>query len=117
YHELGRHYKALCDLNRFLDIYPNDKDMLRFQEEVMIDISTKLLKMYPNNEEALQILSIRAQAYTAIGNYEKASVDLNRLLEINPRNTKALKYYILMNISFLIDKESSYNKFKNFFDA
>ncbi|CAG8851276.1 39402_t:CDS:1, partial [Gigaspora margarita] len=46
-------------------------------------ISTELLKMYPNNEN---ILRIRAQAFTAIGKYDEALIDLNRLLESNCNN-------------------------------
>ncbi|CAG8766259.1 32026_t:CDS:1, partial [Racocetra persica] len=54
----------------------------------MINISTELLKINPNNEE--EILHIRVQAYTKIGKYDKALVDLNRLLEINPNNKERL---------------------------
>ncbi|CAG8539386.1 5861_t:CDS:2, partial [Dentiscutata erythropus] len=48
-----------------LDTHSNDKFALRLQGEVMIDISTELLKMNLNNEE--EILHIQAQAYTKIG--------------------------------------------------
>ncbi|CAG8813693.1 25593_t:CDS:2, partial [Dentiscutata erythropus] len=61
--KLGLHYEALNNLNRLLDIYSNNRVVLGFQREVLIDISTKLLKMNPNNEE---ILRFRAKAYTAI---------------------------------------------------
>ncbi|CAG8800790.1 25383_t:CDS:1, partial [Gigaspora margarita] len=46
-----------------------------------------LLNYNYNNEK---ILSNRAQIYTVIGQYNKASDDLNRLLEINPNDRKAL---------------------------
>ncbi|CAG8845441.1 17921_t:CDS:1, partial [Gigaspora margarita] len=70
YRKLGKYNEALDDLNQFLDIYPNNKVVLRFQEEAMIDISTKLLKMNPSNEE--EILRIRAQAYIKIDKYDEA---------------------------------------------
>ncbi|CAG8832853.1 46286_t:CDS:2, partial [Gigaspora margarita] len=53
FRKLGRFIEALKDLNRLLDIYLNDKDVLRFHREVMIDISTELLKMHPNNEHEI----------------------------------------------------------------
>ncbi|CAG8555580.1 1037_t:CDS:1, partial [Dentiscutata heterogama] len=47
-----------------LDAHSNDKFALRLQGEVMIDITTELLKMNLNNEK--EILHIQAQAYTKI---------------------------------------------------
>ncbi|CAG8767883.1 12382_t:CDS:2, partial [Dentiscutata erythropus] len=69
-------------------IYLNDKVVLQFQGEVMINISTEVLKINPNNEE--EMLRIRAQAYIKIEKYDKALVDLNRLLEINCKNEEIL---------------------------
>ncbi|CAG8721743.1 14957_t:CDS:1, partial [Cetraspora pellucida] len=44
--------------------------------------------MNPNNKE--EILYIQAQAYIKIEKYDKALVDLNRLLEINHKNEEIL---------------------------
>ncbi|CAG8638265.1 36212_t:CDS:2 [Gigaspora margarita] len=44
-------------------------------------------KMYPNNKN---ILHIRAQAFTAIGKYDEALIDLNRLLESNCNNEEII---------------------------
>ncbi|CAG8543662.1 15242_t:CDS:2 [Gigaspora margarita] len=114
YHKLGRRNEELNNLNRLLDIYLNDKNMLQVQGEVIIDITTELLKILLktncNNEE---ILSIRAQTYTAISKYNKASDDLNRLLKLNSNNRKAFECSFLIDE---IDEEHSYNKLKNHFD-
>ncbi|CAG8841348.1 32265_t:CDS:1, partial [Racocetra persica] len=59
------------------------------------------------------ILSIRAQAYTAISKNNKTLVDLTKLLGINPDNKKALECFVLVNN----DEENSYHKLKNYFDG
>ncbi|CAG8628728.1 22981_t:CDS:1, partial [Gigaspora rosea] len=43
YRKLGRRNEELNDLNRLLDIYPNDKNLLRVQGEVMIDITPHII--------------------------------------------------------------------------
>ncbi|CAG8648372.1 2823_t:CDS:2, partial [Cetraspora pellucida] len=95
YRKLCRHDEALTDfriafrfLNLFLGAFPNDEVALRCHGEVMIDISTELLKMNPNDEE--KILNIRAQAYTKIGKSDEALVDLDIFLKINPNSEEIL---------------------------
>ncbi|CAG8814886.1 41841_t:CDS:1 [Gigaspora margarita] len=114
----------LTKLLKMMKMNPNNEEKILYiraqayikiekYDEALVDLN-RLINLNNENEE---ILSIRAQAYTAIGKFDKASDDLNRVLKINPRNTKALECYVLMNTNLLMDEESSYYKFKNFFDA
>jgi tetratricopeptide (TPR) repeat protein len=94
--EQGRYEEALDDLNRALELEPNNVHALWNRGEIYrllgrydeaLDDLNRALKLEPNNVHALDN---RGVTYRMLGRYDEALDDLNRALKLEPNNVFAL---------------------------
>lgn len=90
YMHLGRHQRAVDDINRAEKIRPGDSDLFYLrgfayralgQHERAIEDSSKAINLEPNYAPAY---SNRAFSYKAMGNISRAKADARRAQEIDP---------------------------------
>ncbi|RIB28975.1 kinase-like domain-containing protein [Gigaspora rosea] len=98
YDDIGDYEKRLLDLNKLLEIDPNNVKLLISRGEIyrimnrykdsLVDFN-KSLEIEPDNAFALKN---RGVAYCHLHKYEESLANFDRSLEIEPRDAFALKY-------------------------
>ncbi|RIB24838.1 kinase-like domain-containing protein, partial [Gigaspora rosea] len=98
YRKINRYEESLANLNKSLEIEPNNANALRNRgktyrnmnryEESLADLN-KSLEIEPNNADALRS---RGEIYRIMNGYDELLADFNKLLEIEPNNAEALRW-------------------------
>jgi len=98
YRELGEFDEALSDIDRALDLAPDDTDSYSvrlwvyyeqgFHAKAISD-ATEIVKRAPSNDGAF---AIRARLLREVGNYDEALADVLKAISIHPGNAA---YYVL----------------------
>ncbi|TCK06719.1 tetratricopeptide repeat protein [Phorcysia thermohydrogeniphila] len=107
----GNIAKAISEVNRLLELYPNPKLALEYVRMLersgniakAISEANRLLELYPNPELALEYVRMLERS----GNIAKAISEANRLLELYPNPELALEYVRMLERSGNIAKAIS----------
>jgi tetratricopeptide (TPR) repeat protein len=111
YNKTGEREKALKDISKFLELYPENRGALSFAGKVeaqsgdnlkALDYFSKNLKLHPNDPECF---TDRASSYFASGTWNSAIEDYSMALDIQPSNSETWlnKGISLVNSSKLDD--------------
>lgn len=95
YRKTGEHGKALDDINRYLELYPEDREAISFAGKTeavtgdnlkAIELFSKNLKLHPGDADCY---IDRANSYLAAKSYDWAINDYSMSLDIRPDNSDA----------------------------